>query len=279
MMSFCFYQGEYMPLDECRLPVTDLIIQRGVGVFESIRTYGGKTFAMHQHIERLSESARLCGIKAESIIEALPKIIRDRTSSVNAPRDELLIKPFITGGKINQCGVFPEPDFFVIFDELHAAAPGAVQNGIELRPNFIERPLPKIKTTGYVTGLIPLRGNENVFETLYCPNGEITESMASNFFLCVNGTLVTAPLSRVLSGVTRDIILTLAAENGFKIEERCPQVSELATAEEAFITGSLKEVLPVVKVGSQTIGDGKPGPASRHLHKLFLENIDRWIDE
>lgn len=279
MMSICFYQGEYMPLDECRLPVTDLIIQRGVGVFESIRTYGGKTFAMHQHIERLSESAKLCGIKAESIIEALPEIIRNRTSSAGAPRDEMLIKPFITGGKINQCGVFPEPDFFVVFDELHAAAPGAVQNGIELRPNFIERPLPKIKTTGYVTGLIPLRGNENVFETLYCPNGEITESMASNFFLCVDGTLVTAPLSRVLSGVTRDIILTLAAENGFKIEERCPLVSELATAEEAFITGSLKEVLPVVKVGSQTIGDGKPGPASRHLHKLFLENISRWIDE
>lgn len=279
MMSICFYKGEYMPLDECRLPVTDLIIQRGVGVFESIRTYGGKTFAMHQHIERLSESAKLCGIKAESIIEALPEIIRNRTSSADAPRDEMLIKPFITGGKINQCGVFPEPDFFVVFDELHAAAPGAVKNGIELRPNFIERPLPKIKTTGYVTGLIPLRGNENVFETLYCPNGEITESMASNFFLCVNGTLVTAPLNRVLSGVTRDIILTLAAENGFKIEERCPLVSELATAEEAFITGSLKEVLPVVKVGSQTIGDGKPGPASRHLHKLFLENIDRWIDE
>lgn len=279
MMSICFYQGEYMPLDECRLPVTDLIIQRGVGVFESIRTYGGKTFAMHQHIERLSESAKLCGIKAENIIEALPEIIRNRTSSADAPRDEMLIKPFITGGKINQCGVFPEPDFFVIFDELHTTDPGAVQNGIELRPNFIERPLPKIKTTGYVTGLIPLRGNENVFETLYCPNGEITESMASNFFLCVNGALVTAPLSRVLSGVTRDIILTLAAENGFKIEERCPLVSELATAEEAFITGSLKEVLPVVKVGSQTIGDGKPGAATRHLHKLFLENIDRWIDK
>lgn len=278
-MSICFYRGKYLPLDECCLPVTDLIIQRGVGVFESIRTYGGKTFAMSQHIERLSKSAKLCGIKAESIIEALPEIIRGGTKAPGAPEGEMLIKPFITGGEINLSGVFPEPDFFIIFDELHAAATDAVQNGIELKPNLMERPLPKIKTTGYVTGLIPLRGNENVFETLYCPNGEITESMASNFFICLNGTLVSAPLDRVLSGVTRDIILTLAAENGFKVEERCPLVSELATADEAFITGSLKEVLPVVKVGDQTIGNSKPGPVARHLHKLFLENISRWIDE
>lgn len=279
-MSICFHNGKYLPLDECRLPITDLAIQRGVGVFDSIRTYGGKTFALAQHLERLAESARLCGIKAEKIVEALPNIIQEGSRHPGAPRDEMLIKPFITGGKINDHGSFPEPDFFVIFDELHTFTSNETLQGIELEPNFMERPFPKIKTTSYITGLIPLRsGGKRVFETLYCPSGEITESMASNFFLCIDGTVVTAPLDRVLHGVTRDIILTLAEENGFKIEERCPLVSELENAQEAFITGSLKELLPVVKIGGQTIGDGSPGPVTKHLHRLFLENIDRWLDK
>lgn len=278
MPAICFHKGRFMPIQECSLPVTDLIIQRGVGVFESIRTYGGKTFAMRQHLDRLAESAEQCGMIAERIIGELPSIIKEGVARADAPRPELLIKPFITGGEINQHGVFPDPDFFVIFDDLHLPDVNA-QEGIELAANFMERPLPRIKTTNYVAGLIALRnGGEKVFEALYCPDGEITESTASNFFLCLHGRLVTAPLGRVLRGVTRDILLTLARENGFKIEERCPLCSELEQAQEAFITGSLKETLPVVKVGDKVIGDGKPGPTVKHLHRLFLENIGRWID-
>jgi len=280
MSAMCFHNGRYAPLEECCLPVTDLIIQRGVGVFESIRTYGGRTFAASRHLDRLAESAKQCGMRAEKIIEMLPSIIKDGVAHPSAPKPEMLIKPFVTGGKINQHGVFPEPDFFVIFEELHTLNDSNTQAGIELEPNFMERPLPRIKTTSYVAGLIALRGgSENVFEALYCPNGEITESMASNFFLCLDGTIITAPLDRVLRGVTRDIVLTLARENGFKIEERCPRWNELALAQEAFITGSLKEVLPVIRIGRQIIGGGNPGPVAKHLHRLFMENINRWIDK
>lgn len=279
-MSICFHNGKYSPLEESYLPITDLVIQRGVGVFESIRTYSGKTFAMAQHLERLTESAKLCGMKAEKIIEALPEVISEGARHPGAPQGEILIKPFITGGQINDHGYFPEPDFFVIFDELHTFTSDETLKGIELEPNFMERPFPRIKTTSYITGLIPLRrGSSQVFETLYCPDGEITESMASNFFLYLDGTLITAPPGRVLNGVTRGIILTIAKENGFNVVERCSMVSELGKAQEAFITGSLKEILPVVKIGNQTIGEGKPGSATRHLHKLFLENIDRWLDK
>lgn len=277
-MSICFHNGKFTRAEECMLPVTDMLIQRGVGVFESIRTYGGRTFAMDMHLERLAHSASHCGMNAGGIIASLPQVIKEGMSNPAAPKDECLIKPFITGGNINRHGTFPEPDFFVIFSDL-AAPSNSSRQGVELMPNYMERPFPAIKTTSYITGLIPLGGAENAFETLYCPNGEITESMASNFFLCLGDTIVTAPLDRVLSGVTRSILLTIAAENGFKIEERCPLTSELAIASEAFITGSIKEILPVVKIGGQVIGDGKPGPVAARLYDLFMENLDRWLDK
>ena len=103
--------------------------------------------------------------------------------------------------------------------------------------------------------------------------------MSSNFFICKEGKIVTAPVGKVLKGVTRDIILTLAAENGFKVEERCPRESELAEADEAFITGSVKEVLPVVRIGAVKIGKGRPGPVAQALRHLFVKNKGRWMDK
>lgn len=277
-MTICFHKERFMPADECVLPVTDMIIQRGVGVFESIRTYGGKTFARDMHLERLGQGAEDCGIKAKEIMERLPRIIEEGMSHPEAPKTECMIKPFITGGKINQHGIFPEPDFFVIFDNLPKLH-NFTRQGVELVQNCLERPFPTIKTTSYLTGIIPLCGAEQAFESLYCPDGEITESMSSNFFLCLGDKIVTAPLDRVLSGVTRSIVMMLAEENGIEIEERCPLVSELKIASEAFITASLKEVLPVTKIGDQVIGNGKQGPVTERLYNIFMANIDRWLDK
>lgn len=277
-MTICYHKERFTPADECVLPVTDMVIQRGIGVFESIRTYGGKTFARDMHLERLAQSAAHCGMDAAGIIESLPRIIEEGLSHHGAPKDECLIKPFITGGKINLHGTFPEPDFFVTFDDLPTPRNYSRQ-GVELVPNYMERPFPTIKTTSYLTGLIPLGGCERAFESLYCPGGEITESMASNFFLCLGDKIITAPLERVLPGVTRSIVMTLAAENGIEIEERCPLTGELKIASEAFITGSIKEILPVVRIGDQIIGGGRPGAITERLYSLFVKNIERWLDK
>ena len=108
---------------------------------------------------------------------------------------------------------------------------------------------------------------------------KISEAMTSNFFLCKEGKFYTAPVGKVLKGVTRDIVLTVASENGIEIIERCPLESELAEADEAFTSSSIKEVLPIVRVGTHVIGNGKPGPLTLRLHKLFLDNIHRWLDD
>lgn len=281
-MAICYYNGKYAPIAECSLPVTDLVIQRGIGTFESIRVYEGRTFAMAQHLERLAGSTEGAGIKAAEIIAKLPEIIREGLARPEVKGFDGIVKPYITGGDVNDNGTFPHPRFFVVFDEnIHKPTADEIKNGIALEPNRVARPYPLIKSTNYLFGFIPLaKTSKTNFESLYItPEGEITEAMSSNFFLCKDGKIITAPVGRVLKGVTRDIILTLARENGFTVEERCPREEELAQADEAFITGSVKEILPVVRVGSQKIGSGRPGPAVQRLQHIFLQNMPKWLDK
>ena len=279
-MSICYFNGKFAPVSECAIPVTDMSIQRGVGAFESIRVYEGRPFAMMPHLERLAGSAAGAGIEAADIISKLPELIKEGLKREDTPKDGLA-KPYITGGDVNNKGHFPQPRFFIIFDEVHKPTIEEQRDGIALEPNRQNRPFRLIKSTNYLFGLIPLsKSTSGNFESLYItPEGEITEAMSSNFYICIDGKIVTAPVGKVLKGVTRDIILTLAKEANFKIEERCPLESELARADEAFITGSVKEVLPVVRVGEQKIGNGKPGPVAQHLQKLFISNMERWLDK
>ncbi|MDO4559891.1 MAG: aminotransferase class IV [bacterium] len=279
-MALCYYNEKFSPVAECALPLTDMAIQRGVGAFESIRIYEGTPFAMTQHLKRLAGSAAGSGIMAEPIIKRLPEIIREGIALPDNKNFDGLVKPYITGGDVNNKGSFPNPRFFVIFDGVHKPTDDEKRNGIALEPNHVARPFPLIKSTNYLFGLIPLSKAQKVnFETLYItPEGEITEAMSSNFFLCKGGKIITAPVGKVLKGVTRDIIITLARENGFQVEERCPLESELAEADEAFITGTVKEILPVVRVGTRQIGSGRPGPVAQNLQHIFLKNQHRWMD-
>lgn len=279
-MSLCYMNGKFAPISECSLPVSDLAIQRGVGAFESIRLYGGKPFAISLHLERLANSARDAGLEADDILAQLPELIRSGIQQKECPQDGLA-KPFITGGDVNDKGRFPQPRFFILFEDVHKPTEDEKKFGIALEPNHLDRPYPLVKSINYLFGLMPLsRASNNNFESVYItPAGEITEAMSSNFFLCKDGKLITAPVGRVLKGVTRGVVLTLAQEAGFKIEERCPLESELKDAQEAFITGSVKEVLSVVRIGSQNIGNGKPGPVAQHLQHLFLANKERWLDK
>ena len=276
-MTLCYHEGQFRPLEDTFVPLSDLAVQRGIGVFESIRTYDRRPFAPGPHLERLARSAEQAGIECRSLIPRIGEILREGLAREDTPRGEVLIKPYITGGDLREEGRFPKPRLFVVFEPLHPTDPNQYQEGVALQPASMERPFPLIKSINYLFGYIPVAGMEGVFETLYCPGGEITESSSSNFFLCVEGKLVTAPVGRVLSGVTRGIVLHLAREGGFKVEERCPRVTELEKAEEAFLTGSLKEILGVVRIGGRRIGKGTPGPVTQHLHRLFRASLDRWV--
>ena len=280
-MSICFMNGNFSPTDQCGIPVTDLVIQRGIGVFDSIRIYDGKAFALTAHMKRLENSARLARIDLGdgAIIEKMTEVVREGVKRSDCPDGgNCIAKAYITGGDVNEGGRFTKPRHFVIFESGGDISPDDYKRGVALQPTDEGRPFPLTKSINYMVGLIEGVGDD-IYECLYCPDGKITETLRSSFFICLGGKIITAPVGTVLDGVTRGIIIELARENGFEVEERSPAVSELAKAVEAFLTSSWKEVLPVVRVGGTVIGDGKPGPVAARLRQLFKANLDKWLDK
>ena len=274
-MSLCYMNGSFLPLKEASLPVSDYIILRGVGVFESICTFRKRPLMLTPHLDRLGRSAESASIALPLPLEEIKAIVREGIARMDA---ECLVRPYITGGDIYREGQFPASRLFILFEKVNKPAPEVYSRGVMLYPVNQGRSIPGVKSVDYMFSYSGHSRQQDAYEILYAPEGEITEAAHSTFFLVLDGKLVTAPLSRVLKGTTREIILQLAREKGMAVEERCPLLSEIQSASEAFITGSVKEIVPVVKIGELTVGDGKPGAVTRMLHQTFQEEIVRWLE-
>jgi D-alanine transaminase len=112
------------------------------------------------------------------------------------------------------------------------------------------------------------------FEAIFVHDGRVTEGAVSNVMVVRNGRLFTAPEGpRILSGVTRAVVLTLARKEGLAVEERSVSLEDLQTADEVLLTGTTVEVLPVVGVDGKPIGTGQPGPVTQRLYARFTETI------
>ena len=109
-----------------------------------------------------------------------------------------------------------------------------------------------------------------MFETILVKDGKVTEGAVSNVMIVLNGTIVTAPEGpRILSGVTRAVVLEIAAHEGFPVQERYCSQQEMYGAAEVFLTGTTVEILGVVRIDGRPIGTGKPGPITERLAKRF----------
>lgn len=267
MATLYFLEGEFREPARALVRVEDIFgLLRGRVVFETVRTYERHPFALDEHLTRLERSARRIGLELPLSFEEISGII---AQGIDLLGEESLIQLFLIAG--NQ-----GPFFLILFDALPNIPEELYERGVKLLPVEFSRPFPEVKTPFRLESYLARLNDDTVFEVLYCPNGEITEAETSNFFLVhADEKLVTAPADRVLTGITRGIVLELAKHMGLLIEERCPRVEELEVAKEAFITGSVKEILPVVQVGTKRIGKGIPGAITRKLLHSYREEIRR----
>jgi len=275
-MTICYADGVFKQFSEASLPLSDFAFQRGVAVFETIRTYDGRPMALTPHLERLVASAAGSRIVMPLSLGEMKGIIREGLGLVEG---ETSIRPYITGGDIlDSDRGFTRPRLFVLFEPLSPFPEEDYRKGVSLHPVDSSRPMTCVKSVNYLGSYPPLAEDPEAMEVLYCPGGEITESSHSNAFMLLDGKIVTAPEGRVLPGTMRSMTLEIAGEAGLSAEERCPLTDELCHCEEFFITGSVKEILPVVRVGGTIIGSGRPGPVSSHLRRLYLQNLERWLE-
>ncbi len=265
----CYLNGNYVAFDQACLPLNDLGIVRGYGVFDFLRTYNRVPFRLREHVQRLQNSAKLIGLNLPWSIEEIEAIAQNTLGQNNLP--EANIRIVVTGG-VSSDFITPlgQPSLMVIVTPVSEYPKEYYEQGVKAIAVQIERFLPKAKSLNYISAIGALQQAKltNAVEALYInQQGHVLEGTTTNFYIFRESKLIT-PKEGILNGITRDVILELA-ENRFEIVEQPIYYSDLSSCDEAFITSSTKEIMPVVQIDELPISTGKPGENTQLLMHLF----------
>jgi branched-chain amino acid aminotransferase len=260
-----YIDGEFVAAQKAVIPVDDLAILRGIGVFDLLRTYNGQPYFLDAHIDRLEASAREIQLPLPWTHDEITAVVRETLSRNRIP--EATIRIVVTGGSskdfMTPAG---KPRLLVLISAVPKLPGSWYTNGVKIISWEVERPIPGAKSIDYISASMALKkaAAENAIEALYIDrNGLALECTTSNIFAFVGGKLVT-PGRGILSGVTRKVVLELA-DGLFPIDIRDIAKAELLAADEVFITGTSKGLVPVVQVDQGIIADGRPGERTRRL--------------
>ena len=277
-MQTYYVDGQYVAASEALIPVDDLAIMRGYGVFDLLRTLNGQPLFLKEHIQRLEDSARRIGIRLpwsqrELIDIVLGTVHRNSFQESN-------IRIVVTGGSSPDL-ITPQgkPRLLVLVTKAPTLPEDWYSNGVKIITFFSERSIPGAKSIDYVAATIALKQarEQGAIEAVYVDHKRhVLEGTTSNIFALSNGKLIT-PGTGILSGITRKAVLDLAAKT-LPIDIRNLQLEALTSADEVFITGTNKMIVPVVQVDRSIIGDGHPGQVTQTLMRALSEQIDDYYD-
>jgi branched-chain amino acid aminotransferase len=264
-----YLNGQYLPKEEAKISILDLAILRGLSVFDYLRTYAGEPFHLQDHLERLQYSAHHVGLTLPNSLSEIEEIVH--LVKAKNHLHEASIKILLTGGTSEDHFTPHQSNLIVFAYPLTSYPAHYYTNGIKVITTTLNRSLPTSKTTQYIPGIVAMQRAKAHCpqEALYLnPQGEILEATTSNFFAFKQDTLYTCCSDEILIGITRDIILKLAAPH-FPIALKSIHQNEIAQIDEAFITASNKEVMPVVQIDATLIGNGRVGPRTKKIMELF----------
>jgi branched-chain amino acid aminotransferase len=268
-VAIYYVDGKFVPAEEAVIPVDDLAILRGYGIFDFMRTYHGKPIFLREHIERLEHSASQIGMDLPWSRGELTTIV-NQTLAKNS-HAESNIRIVVTGGSSPDF-ITPQenPRLLVLVTALPKLPAEWYRDGVKIISIDSTRNIPGAKSIDYIPATIALREarRHNAIEAVYVDrNGYLLECTTSNLFVFLGDTLAT-PGRSILSGITRRVVLELT-KGLYSTDIRDIHRDELNAAQEIFITGSNKEIVPVVKVDDAIIGEGKPGHRTLRIMDAF----------
>lgn len=266
-----YINGIYVPESEAKLSVFDLSILRGFGVFDYLRTYKKRPFHLWDHLERLHYSAKNLGLKIPCSLTEIAKII-NRLIALNQ-LEEAGIKIIVTGGVSSDQFTPQAASLIILACPLVSYHSRFYTKGISAITTSLTRSFPMLKTTQYAPAIVTLKthANHQAEEAIYLNrNQELLEATTSNFFCFKKNVLYTCNSNEILLGITREIVLKLAASR-FPIQLRPITYKELSTIDEAFVTASNKEVMPITQIDNHLIGTGEVGPKTKELIQSFQD--------
>lgn len=276
MSETAFINGRFLPLAQASVSIEDRGFQFGDGVYEVIRTYRGRPFKLDAHLARLHRSADAIDLRQPYAIEQWCDYIAEGLRLAAFPEAKIYIQ--ITRGPAPRDHAYPPdpaPTTVMTIRELLPLAAAVQTAGVDaMTIDDVRWGRCDIKSINLLPNVLARQQAKQagVFEAILVKDGEVTEGSVSNVIIVENRTLITAPEgTRILSGVTREVVLALARQEGFEVQERYPSKAQLYAASEVFLTGTTVEVLSVVRIDGRSIGGGELGPVTRNLAKRFLE--------
>lgn len=274
--SLTYLNGDYTPLGEARVSVLDRGFIFGDGVYEVIPVYGGRPFRLAHHLERLQNSLDAIGIRNPLSDTRWGEVIGYIVEANGGGDQSVYLQ--VTRGVARRDHSFPEntpPTVFVMSSELVAPDAAQVERGIEAVTLQDIRWLScHIKAISLLPNVLFRQAaiDAGANEAILLRDGKATEGAASNLFMVKDGIIVTPPKSsKLLPGITRDLVVELAHRHGLDCTERDIDEAELREADEIWITSSTKEVVPVLKLDRRPVGDGRPGPMWRKMYAHYQQ--------
>ena len=255
----------------------------GEGIYETMRTYHRRPFLYDRHMRRLRNSARMIVLDIPFTDGELASQMRDTMAAANLNGAEAYIRVLVTRG-IGELTYDPKatptPSVVIIVKPQVDPPREAYEDGVSVMISATVRNHPgtvnpAIKSNNLINNA--LAGQEavkrRVFEgVMRNYRGELAECTTSNLFVVRKGEALTPPLeSGLLPGITREFLFEVSAERNIPMREAVLRDDDLFGADEAFLTSTTRELVPIVRVDDRTIGDGKPGPITKALLETFRQ--------
>jgi D-alanine transaminase len=270
MPDIAYVNGRFGPLAEAVVHVEDRGFQFGDGVYEVVRTYRGRPFSLDAHLSRLERSARALRLPWDRPLADWVALIDEGLRLSRFPETKIYIQ--LTRGQAPRDHPFPagiSPTTVLTFRDLRPPDASIRETGVSaITLEDMRWGRCDIKSLNLLGNVLARQQAKEAkaYEAILIREGVVTEGSVSNVMVVRNGVLFTAPEGpRILSGVTRTLVLDVARKSGVPVEETAVAHQELYLASEVLLTGTTVEILSVVMVDGRPIGDGMPGPVSRSL--------------
>ena len=266
--GFVYLNGKIIPAETAAISPYDVGLLRGYAVFDLLQTIGGVPFQFTEHITRLRASAKMLGLEVpatdDEIAEVTVELLRLNCHT------EATVRYVLTGGESPDGMHFDPatPTFLIITHELFEVPESSYKVGTKLLMREHRREVPEAKTTNYLTWLRNhhLLDAAGAIDLLYHADGLVSEAATASFYVVRNGR-IHAPDRGVLKGTIGGLVLELASSE-YEIALGDITVKEALSAEEAFITSSVRGVVPIVAIDDSMIGDGCVGPVTTRLMEI-----------
>lgn len=278
MPEVAYVNGAFQPIGQAMVSIEDRGFQFADGVYEVIATYGGRPYAMDEHLGRLHRSLR--EIRIDFDVSALPALVEEgiRRSGF----DETLVYIQVTRGAAPRNHEFPDrppvPTVVMTVKQLERPEPRLYESGVKvITTTDLRWKRCDIKSIALLPNILAKQQahEAGAYESLLVDDlGQVTEGSSTSAFLVSGGAVSTSPAGpHILPSITRGILLEIIRDLGIPLHERFCRVEEYLSADEAFLAGTSTEAMPVVQIDDTPVGAGRPGPLTSRIREAFLSRV------